>query len=90
MSSEHMSLEQRKAALQKQTICPLADSRIFVFVQAMDPYKRHRIVLECPAKRRLVKNAAEWKVDEDDIRRLCCSPEYASLCEWYKAARGNQ
>ncbi len=90
MSSESLSLEQRKTALQKQTICPLADGRIFIFVQAMDPYKRHNIVLECPAKRTLVKAAAEWKVGEDDIRRWCCSPEYASVCEWYKAARGNR
>ncbi|MCX7002875.1 MAG: hypothetical protein NTV22_06330 [bacterium] len=90
MSSEHMSLEQRKALLQKQTICPLADSRIFIFVQAMDPYNRHKITLECPAKRALVKNAAEWKVDEEDIRRLCCSADYATACAWYHAARGNQ
>ena len=88
MNTENMSLEERKTALQKETKCPLADGRLFIFVQAMDPYQRHHIVLECPAKRQLLKNAAEWKVYEEDIRRLCCNPRYATVCEWYQKARG--
>jgi hypothetical protein len=90
MSTESTSLEARKAALQKETKCPLADNRLFIFVQAMDPYRRHHITLECPAKRAVVKNSVAWKVYEDEIRRVCCNPDYAAVCEWYKAARGNR
>jgi len=53
----------------------------------MDPYRRRRIALECPAKRRVVSNPMEWKVFEEDIRKLCCNPKYATVCEWYKKAK---
>jgi hypothetical protein len=90
MSEKPRSTEDRKNELQKRTKCPLADGRLFIFVQAMDPYNRHRIVLECPAKRQVVKDATQWKIEEDEIERLCCSPDYASMCEWYKATRGGK
>jgi hypothetical protein len=90
MSTDQQSLEERKHELQKRTRCPLADGRLFIFVQAMDPYNRHRIVLECPAKRQTVKNPMEWKIEQDDIERLCCNPDYATVCEWYVAARGKK
>jgi hypothetical protein len=90
MSEKRLSLEEQKTALQKRTKCPLADGRLIIFVQAMDPYNRHRIVLECPAKRQVVKNPLEWKIEAGDIERLCCNPNYATECEWYQAARGKQ
>ena len=86
MSGEQLSLEQQMIALQKRTKCPYAEGKLFIFVQAMDPYGRRRIVLECPAKRRMVKNSAEWKVDTGNIERLCCSPSYDKECEWYTSA----
>ena len=82
-----MSLEQEVKELQAQTKCPLADCKIFVFAQPMDPYNRRYIVLECPAKRRTVSNPVEWKVYEEDIRKLCCAPDFAEKCEWYKKVR---
>ena len=56
-----MSLDQELKDLQKQTKCPAADSRLFIFAQAMDPYNRRYIVLECPAKRKLLSNAYDGK-----------------------------
>ena len=82
-----MSIEQTMTELQEQTKCPLADSKLFIFAQPMDPYNRRYIVLECPAKRRTVSDPTEWKVYEDDIRKLCCDPRYAEICEWYKKVR---
>jgi hypothetical protein len=38
----------------------------------------------------VVKDATQWKIEEDEIERLCCSPDYASMCEWYKATRGGK
>ena len=38
-------------------------------------------------KRRVVSNPMEWKVFEEDIRKLCCNPKYATVCEWYKKAK---
>jgi len=87
MTEQQMSLEQQMAALQKRTKCPFAEGKLFVFVQAMDPYDRRRIVLECPAKRRMVRNPMEWKIDIEEIERVCCNPGFAELCQWYKATR---
>lgn len=87
--TEHaaLSLEEQMAALQKRTRCPLADGKLFIFVQAMDPYQRRHIVLECPAKRRVVKDPQQWKVYREEIEKVCCSPGYAEECTWYVAAR---
>jgi len=93
MNDKHeatLSLEEQMAALQKRTVCPLADSKLFVFVQAMDPYRRRHIVLECPAKRRVIKDPQQWKVYREEIEKLCCSPGYAEECTWYIAARKEQ
>ena len=88
MSTENQpSMEEQLALLQKQTKCPLAEGQLIIFMQAMDPYRRRRIALECPAKRRVVSNPMEWKVFEEDIRKLCCNPKYATVCEWYKKAK---
>ena len=89
MSDQQLSLEQQMAALQKRTQCPLAEGKLYVFVQAMDPYGIRRIVLECPAKRRLLKNLVEWKVGIEEIERVCCSPSYDKECEWYKKTKRN-
>lgn len=83
-----MSLEERKRQLQNKVKCPLADGKIFVYTPMMDAYNRRYVVLQCPAKRSLLKNPQEWKVYEDDIEKLCCNPDYATVCEWYKKARG--
>jgi len=82
-----MSLDQQLKDLQKQTKCPAADNRLIIFAQAMDPYNRRYILLECPAKRKLISNSAEWKVYEEEIREVCCDPEYAEKCKYYKKAR---
>ncbi len=82
-----MSLDQELKDLQKQTTCPAADNRLFIFAQAMDPYNRRYIVLECPAKRKLLSNASEWKVKEEEIKEVCCDPNYAEKCAYYKKAR---
>ena len=87
MTDQQMSFEQQLAALQKRTKCPLAEGKLFVFIQAMDPYNRRRIVLECLAKRRMVRNPAEWKIDVEEIERVCCDPGFADSCQWYKAIR---
>ncbi len=87
MTDQQMPLEQQIVVLQKRTKCPIADGKLFVFVQAMDPYGTRRIMLECLAKRRVVKNPAEWKVGVEEIERLCCSPTYDKDCTWYKAIR---
>lgn len=81
-----LSLEEQMAALQKRTKCPLADGKLFIFVQAMDPYQRRHIVLECPAKRLLLRDAQQWKVYQEEIEKVCCSPRYAEECTWYIAA----
>ena len=88
MEEEKISLEDRMAALQKQTQCPYADSKLFIFARAMDPYNRRYIVLECPAKRQAIPGKAdEWKVYEEEVSTLCCSSGYAKECEWYKAVK---
>ncbi len=84
-----MSLEQELKELQEQTKCPAADNRMIIYAQAMDPYNRRYIVLECPAKRKITANSAEWKVYEEDIKKICCDPNYAEKCEYYKKAKGN-
>lgn len=85
-----LSLEEQMAALQKRTVCPLADGKLFIYVQAMDPYQRRHIVLECPAKRHVIKDPQQWKVYRDEIERVCCSPGYAKECTWFIAARKEQ
>jgi hypothetical protein len=88
MKEVKSSLEDQMTDLQKQTQCPYADSKIFIFARAMDPYNRRFIVLECPAKRHVISgNADEWKVYEEDIRNICCNPDYANVCEWYKKVK---
>ena len=86
MAAGETSIEARMVQLQKLTKCPYAESRLFIFAQAMDPYRRHQIALECPAKRRVIPNAAQWKVFEAEIKTLCCDAHYATICEWYQAA----
>ncbi|MCX7847098.1 MAG: hypothetical protein N2595_03585 [bacterium] len=85
-----ISLEEQMAALQRRTQCPLAEGKLFIFVQAMDPYQRRQIVLECPAKRLLLKDAQQWKVYQEEIERVCCSPRYAEECTWYVAAHAGR
>jgi len=91
MDTKPKSLDEQMNELQKQTCCPLADSKLFIFMQAMDPYRRRYIVLECPAKRQVLPGqAADWKVYEEEIRSLCCNSKYAKECEWYKKAKGKK
>ena len=90
-TKKSLPLDEQMNQLQKQTCCPLADSKLFIFAQAMDPYRRRYIVLECPAKRRVLPGRqAEWKVYEDDIRALCCNSAYATVCEWYQKTKGKK
>lgn len=88
MAQKQKSFEDRKKELQRKAVCPLADGKLFIFAPMMDPYNRRYVCLECPAKRSLLSDPKEWKVYEEDIEKLCCSPSYATVCEWYKKARG--
>lgn len=88
MTDTPLSLEERKKMLQAATKCPLADGKVIIFTPMMDPYNRRYIVIQCPAKRAVLSNPQEWKVYEEDIEKLCCNPAYATVCEWFKKARG--
>ena len=81
-----MSLEDTMKDLQKQAKCPCADSKLLIYVKAMDPYRRHHIILECPAKRRTLTDPEKWKVFEEEIRTVCCDPNFAKICSAYKEA----
>ena len=82
-----MSLESTMQELQKQTKCPYADQKLFIYAKAMDPYNRRYIVLECPARRRTISNPEKWKVYEEEIRELCCNAKFAEKCEAYKKVK---
>ena len=48
--SEKLSMEDVMHELQSRTKCPYAEEKLFIYAQAMDPYNRRYIVLECPAR----------------------------------------
>ncbi len=79
-----MSMEQTMKELQKQAQCPYADGKLLIYAKAMDPYHRRYIILECPAKRRTITNPEEWKVFEEEIKTVCCDPNFAKICSAYK------
>ena len=68
------SLEDVMHELQSRTKCPYADEKLFIYAQAMDPYNRRYIVLECPARRNTIGDSQKWKVYQEEIESLCCNP----------------
>lgn len=87
MPEEKQSMEDRMHELQARTQCPFAEEKLFIYAQAMDPYNRRYIVLECPARRNVLKDSSKWKVFEEEIAALCCNPYYAYKCECYKEVK---
>ena len=90
MEEVKQSMEDRMKELQSKTKCPFAEEKLYIYAQAMDPYNRRYIVLECPARRNTLSDSAKWKVFEEEIETLCCNPYFAFKCESYKKVKGQK
>ncbi|MBO4553875.1 hypothetical protein J5754_05645 [bacterium] len=84
---EKQSMEDVMHELQSRTKCPYAEEKLFIYAQAMDPYNRRYIVLECPARRNTISDSKKWKVYQEEINELCCNPYFAYKCESYKLVK---
>ncbi|MBR5624823.1 hypothetical protein IKW72_07485 [bacterium] len=87
-NKEKRSMEDVMHEIQSRTKCPFAEEKLFIYAQAMDPYNRRYIVLECPCRRNTINDSSKWKVYQEEIESLCCNPYFAYKCESYKKVKG--
>jgi len=81
---KHLSLEQRLKLIAAQVQCPLARGKLYLSVMIGDASHKRQIVVDCQAKAAAVRRSDDKRVHEAYIEEVCCDPEYAAICDYFR------